>query len=248
MMRCADGTEPGAFDEEQAKAYAAATDIETEFLHDQVLVEILGQHAQGAVLDLGGGMGRYAAWLLKMGLARSVHVLDNSPSMIDECLRRGLPGLTAQVGDLETADLGRETYDLALARFVLMHIRDLHGTLNRITTSLKDKGTLVVVTNIIDGPSTDLKTFLEETSSIMKLILQVKGQPIPVSNYVRMQEDYTTVLQQSGLSIEFSEKYEPKILRLEKEHPGIRLSHLVLIGKKQEKENEATGFKCCGSV
>jgi ubiquinone/menaquinone biosynthesis C-methylase UbiE len=130
MVRFADGTGPGAFDEEQAKAYAAASDIETEFLHDQVLLKILWQHARGAALDLGGGIGRYAAWLLNMGLATSVHIIDNSPPMIDECLRRGLPGLSAQVGDLETADLGREKYNIALARFALMHIRELEGTLN----------------------------------------------------------------------------------------------------------------------
>jgi hypothetical protein len=47
------------------------------------------------------------------------------------------------------------------------------------------KGTLAAVTNIIDGTPTALTTFIEETSRIMKLILQVKGKPIPVSNYVR---------------------------------------------------------------
>lgn len=232
MVRFADGTGPGAFDEEQAKAYAAAIDIETEFLHDQVLLEILSQHSRGAALDLGGGIGRYAAWLLKMGLATSVHVIDNSPPMIDECIRRGLPGLSAQVGDIETVDLGREKYDMALARFVLMHIRELEGTLDHIVMSLKDKGTLVVVTNIIDATPTLLTKFIEETSRIMKLILQAKGKPIPLSNYVRTQEDYTKALHQAGLSIEFYEKYEPKILRLEKEHPGIMLSHLVLVVKK----------------
>jgi len=232
MVRFADGTGPGAFDEEQAKAYAAAIDIETEFLHDQVLLEILCQHSRGAALDLGGGIGRYAAWLLKMGLATSVHVIDNSPPMIDECIRRGLPGLSEQVGDIETVDLGREKYDMALTRFVLMHIRELEGTLDHIVMILKDKGTFVVVTNIIDGTQPVLKTFIEETSRIMKLILQAKGKPILVSNYVRTQEDYTKALHQAGLSIEFYEKYEPKILRLEKEHPGIMLSHLVLVVKK----------------
>jgi hypothetical protein len=61
MVRFADGTGPGAFDEEQAKAYAAAIDIETEFPHDQALLEILTQHSRGTALDLGGGIGRYAA-------------------------------------------------------------------------------------------------------------------------------------------------------------------------------------------
>jgi 2-polyprenyl-3-methyl-5-hydroxy-6-metoxy-1,4-benzoquinol methylase len=145
MVRFADGTGPGAFDEEQAHAYAVAVDIETEFLHDQVLLDILRQHSRGAALDLGGGNGRYAAWLLNMGLATSVHVIDNSPSMIDECTRRGLPGMSVQVGNIEIDDLGREKYDMALARFVLMHIRELKGALNHIAMSLKEKGDLVIV-------------------------------------------------------------------------------------------------------
>jgi trans-aconitate methyltransferase len=232
MGRFADGTGPGVFDEAQAKAYAAAIDIETEFPHDQVFLDILRQHSRGAALDLGGGTGRYAAWLLHMGLAASVHVIDNSPPMIDECIRRGLPGLSAHVVDIETANLGREKYEIALARFVLMHVRELEGTLNRIAMSLKEKGALAVVTNIIEGTPTALKIFTQETSRIMKLILQAKGKPIPVSNYVRMQEEYTKALQHAGLRMEFSEKYEPKILRLENEHPGIMLSHIVLVGKK----------------
>jgi 2-polyprenyl-3-methyl-5-hydroxy-6-metoxy-1,4-benzoquinol methylase len=232
MVSFAYGTGPGAFDEKQAKAYAAAVDIETEFLHDQVLLEILRHYSHGAALDLGGGVGRYSAWLLKMELATSAHVIDNSPPMIDECTRRGLPSLTVQVGDIETADLGREKYDMVLARFVLMHVSALEGTLNHIAVSLKDKGTLVIVTNIIEGTPTAVATFIEETSGIMELILQAKDKPIPVSNYVRTQEEYTNALQQAGLSIKFHEKYEPKILRLAKEHPGITLSHLVLMGKK----------------
>jgi trans-aconitate methyltransferase len=232
MVSFAYGTGPGAFDEKQAKAYAAAADIETEFPHDQVLLEILRHQAHGAALDLGGGIGRYSAWLLNMELATSAYIIDNSPTMIDECARRGLPGLTAQVGDIETADLGREKYDIVLARFVLMHVSALEGTLNHIAVSLKDKGTLVIVTNIIEGTPTAVATFTEETSGIMELILQAKDKPIPVSNYVRTQEEYTNALQQAGLNIEFHEKYEPKILRLAKEHPGITLSHLVLMGKK----------------
>jgi hypothetical protein len=34
------------------------------------------------------------------------------------------------------------------------------------------------------------------------------------------------------LRMEFSETYEPRIVRLEKEYPGMMLSHLVLVGKK----------------
>jgi trans-aconitate methyltransferase len=143
--------------------------------------------------------------------------------MIDECIRRGLPGITAQEGDIETVDLGREKYDVALARFVLMHVKGLEGTLNRIVESLKDKGTLAIVTNVINGAPNAITRFIKGTSGIMRVILEVKGKPIIVSNYVRTQEKYAKALVQAGLRIEFYEQYEPKILRLEKEYPGIIL-------------------------
>lgn len=90
----------------------------------------------------------------------------------------------------------------------------------------------MVVTNVIEGTTTALTAFLKDTAGIMKLILQVKGQPIPVSNYARTQEDYTNALQHAGLHIECCEQYEPKILRFAKEPPGITLSHVVLTAKK----------------
>jgi len=233
MASFADGPGPGTFDEAQAHAYAAATDIETAFPHDQVFVEILRHHARGAALDLGGGSGRYAAWLLTRHLATAVHVIDNSPPMIDACVRRGCPGLTAQLADIETADLGREQYDLVLARFVLMHIRALDATLQRIAMSLKETGTLVVVTNVIEGAPTAVATFVEATAGIMRLLLQAQGQAMAVSNYVRTPDAYTQVLRQAGLRLEFSETYAPKIVRFAQAHPGITLSHCVLVGKKE---------------
>jgi 2-polyprenyl-3-methyl-5-hydroxy-6-metoxy-1,4-benzoquinol methylase len=232
MGRCTDGPGPGAFDEGQAQAYAAAIEIETEFLHDQVFLELLRRHARGTALDLGGGNGRYAAWLLRMGRVTSVHVIDTSPLMIEECVRRGLPGLRAHVGDIETADLGREQYHIVLARFVLMHVRDLEGTLQRMAMSLQDQGTLVVVTNILEGTPTALAAVIEQTSGIMRLILQVKGTPIVVSNYARTQEEYTHACRQAGLSLGFCETYAPQILHFAQEPPGVTLSHLVLMGKK----------------
>ena len=236
MDRCADGPGPGAFNEGQATAYAAAMEIETAFPHDQVFLDILRHHARGAVLDLGGGTGRYAAWLLDTGLATSVHVIDNSPRMIDLCLRRGVPGLTAQVGDIETVDLGQAHYDLALARFVLMHVQGLVETLRHIALSLKAQGTLAMVTNVIEGTPTACTTFRDAVSGIMPLILQATGHPIQVSNYVRTPEEYTNAVQQAGLRLEFCQPYAPHIVRFATAHPGIRLAHLVLVGKKENPQ------------
>ena len=65
----------------------------------------------------------------------------------------------------------------------------------------------------------------------MKLILQVKGKPIPVSNYARTQENYTKAFQQAWLSINFLRNTD-KDFTFEEEFPGVTLSHLVLMGKK----------------
>lgn len=232
MVRVADGTGPGAFDEDQARAYAAASEIETVFSHDRIFLDLLRRHARGAALDLGGGTGRYAAWLLRTGLATSVRVIDHSPSMIDACGTRALPGLSAQLGDVERVDLGRAQYDTALARFVLMHIRDLDSALTRIARSLTHTGTLVAVTKVIEGAATALTAVLDATSGVMPLVLCVNGQPIPVLNYVRTPEEYATAFRQAGLTLECSEIYEPKIVHFADEHPGVTLAHLVLVGKQ----------------
>jgi hypothetical protein len=123
-----------------------------------------------------------------------------------------------------------------------------HSTLNHIAMILKDKGNLVVVTNIIDNTSTEVETFIEDTSRIMKLVLQVKGKQTPVSNYVWTQGDYTKALQQLYVNIELYEKYETKILSLEKEHHRIVLSHLVIMGKKYDKYNLVIGYERYGSA
>jgi trans-aconitate methyltransferase len=232
MVRFADRTGPGAFDATQAHAYAAAVDIETAWPHDQVFLELLRHHARGAVLDLGGGNGRYAAWLLTMQLATSAHVIDKSPAMIDACTRRRVPGLTVQLGDIATADLGREQYDTVLARFVLMHISVLEDMLHHIAMSLKETGTLVVVTNVIEGTPPAVATYIDETAGIMQLLLQAKGQPIAVSNYVHTQDDYAKAFQRAGLRMAFCEPYAPQILRFAQAHPEVTLAHLILMGRK----------------
>jgi trans-aconitate methyltransferase len=232
MGRGADGTRPGAFDEAQAHAYAAAVDIETAFPHDQVFVELLRHHARGAALDLGGGTGRYAAWLLTMHLATSAHVIDHSPAMLAACARRGVPGLTMQLGDIATTDLGRAQYDIVCARFVLMHIPALGDMFHRIAMSLTETGTLVVMTNVIAGPPPAVATYRDDTAGIMQLMLQASGQPIAVSNYVHTQDDYTHACQRAGLRIAFCEPYAPQIVRFEHAHPGVTLAHLILMGRK----------------
>jgi hypothetical protein len=122
---------------------------------------------------------------------------------------------------------------MVLARFVLMHIRALDAPLRHIALSLKETGTLVVVTNVIEGPPTAVATFVEATAGIMRWLLQAPGQAMAVSNYVRTPDDYTQALRQAGLRLAFAETYAPKIVRFAQAYPGITLAHCVLVGKKE---------------
>jgi SAM-dependent methyltransferase len=232
MARLTDGTGPGAFGEGQARAYAAASEVETAFPHDRVFLDLLRRHARGAALDLGGGNGRYAAWLLHTGLVTAGRVIDHSPPMVDACRARALPGLSASLGDIEQADLGVDHYDIALARFVLMHVRDLDATLARVVQSLTPAGTLVAVTNVIEGTASALTAFLDATAGVMPLVLRVQGQFIPVLNYARTRDDYETAFRQAGLRVACAQAYAPQILRFADEPPGVTLAHLVLVGRK----------------
>jgi hypothetical protein len=65
-----------------------------------------------------------------------------------------------------------------------------------------------------------------------KLMLEAKGGPIPVFNYVRTPAAYTNAAQQAGCRIDCCETYAPQIVRLANEQPGVTLSHVVLVGKK----------------
>ena len=78
-----------------------------------------------------------------------------------------------------------------------------------------------------------MATFVKATAGIMRLLLQAQGQAMAVSNYVRTPDEYTQALRQAGLRLAFSETYAPKIVRFAQAHPGITLSHCVLVGKKE---------------
>jgi hypothetical protein len=101
-----------------------------------------------------------------------------------------------------------------------------------MVVSMTDHGTLMVVANSFEGTSATMMPCTGEPSRIMKLMLEAKGGPIPVFNYVRTPAAYTNAAQQAGCRIDCCETYAPQIVRLANEQPGVTLSHVVLMGKK----------------
>jgi SAM-dependent methyltransferase len=86
--------------------------------------EILGRHlppSPARVVDVGGGTGVHADWLLAAGF--EVHLVDVTPRHVEVARRElGDRGLTAEVGDARDLALRDETADVVLLLGPLYHL------------------------------------------------------------------------------------------------------------------------------
>ena len=83
---------------------------------------------QGRVLDIGGGPGRYAAWLADRG--HRVVLADLSPELLDIARHRLSSPLVEEVTECDARDLSRwddETFDAAVVLGPLYHLPDPNG-------------------------------------------------------------------------------------------------------------------------
>lgn len=88
-----------------------------ELLRTQRLLTRVLPAAPARVLDVGGGTGIYAAWLV--GLGYSVEVIDPTPVHVEHCTRAGLH---AEVGDARHLQRADESYDVVLLLGPLYHL------------------------------------------------------------------------------------------------------------------------------
>ena len=89
--------------------------------------EIIRRHLQGPpleILDVGGGTGAHAAWLVDDGY--SVHVVDPVPSHVDQAKLLAGPRrhLTAEVGDARRLAVGSDAVDAVLLLGPLYHLTE----------------------------------------------------------------------------------------------------------------------------
>jgi ubiquinone/menaquinone biosynthesis C-methylase UbiE len=93
--------------------------------------EILRRHLPAPparVLDVGGGTGVHAEWLLADGY--SVHLVDLAPRHVEYAMRRlGPRGLTAEQGDARQLEVGDDSFDVVLLLGPLYH---LHEEIDRL--------------------------------------------------------------------------------------------------------------------
>jgi len=88
--------------------------------------EILRRHLPAPparVLDVGGGTGAHARWLLTDGY--SVHLLDIVPRHVEQALTRlGARGLTAEQGDARALSFPDDSFDVVLVLGPLYHLHE----------------------------------------------------------------------------------------------------------------------------
>lgn len=95
------------------------------------------------VLEVGCGEGELAG-RMSSELAAEVVAVDQSERMVEITRARGVD---ARLGDVQSLDFADETFDCAVAAWMLFHAADLDGALSELSRVLRPGGRLVAATN-----------------------------------------------------------------------------------------------------
>jgi ubiquinone/menaquinone biosynthesis C-methylase UbiE len=121
--------------------WASATGGE---VHDLVVDAVAGAER---VLEIGCGRGELAERLVR-DLGVSIVAVDQSEAMVELTRSRGVD---ARVGDVQRLDFDDDSFDCAVAAWMLYHVADLDAALAQLARVLRPGGKLVAVTNSVDN-------------------------------------------------------------------------------------------------
>ncbi len=108
------------------------------------LLPLLGDVAGKKILDVGAGTGRLSVELQKLGA--EVTALDVSEVMLQE-LHRKNKNIGIVVGDAEKMPFGSEAFDIVVAAFLIVHLKNPERFFDEAYRVLKNGGKFLV-TNI----------------------------------------------------------------------------------------------------
>lgn len=108
-----------------------------------VLWDALTEIAPRRVLEAGGGPGELAE-RMRDELGAAVSFLDISPRMVELARERGIDAL---LGDVQSLPFADETFDTAVAAWMLYHVPDIDRGIAELARVLVPGGRLVAVTN-----------------------------------------------------------------------------------------------------
>ena len=146
-----------------ADYYASKEKYWDSFEKDRVL-PMLGDLKDKKVLDVGAGTGRLALRMVKAGA--QVTALDISQEMLkkfdvpclpSEALAEGGSVFNVVVGDAENLPFEDESFDIVVATFLIVHLKDLRKFFDEAYRVLKPGG-LFLVTNINQRKAPEIKT------------------------------------------------------------------------------------------
>lgn len=109
----------------------------------EIAFEAVREAAPTAVLEVGCGEGELAA-RIRDELGVEVVAIDQSARMVELSRERGVD---ARVGDVQALPFEDGSFDVAVAAWVLFHVRDLERGLGELARVLRPGGRLVAVTN-----------------------------------------------------------------------------------------------------
>ena len=118
------------------------------------LFPLLGDIKGKKVLDAGAGTGRLTVELARLGA--EVTVLDISEEML-KILQKKNPKVKIVVGDVENMPFEKESFDLVVAAFVIVHLKNPIRVFDEVYRVLKDGGKFLV-TNINQKEPPEVET------------------------------------------------------------------------------------------
>ncbi len=152
-----------------------------------IVLEFMGNLTGKEALDIGCGTGRLIQDLTNSGA--NVTAIDISEEMTG-IVKNKFPKVTTLVADIEKLPFKENSFDFAVASFLIVHLRDLSKAFDEIYRVLK-KGGEFVVTNINQRKAPKLKL--------------KSGEKIVIKSYYHRPKDLIMALEKSFFKIEKEE-------------------------------------------
>lgn len=135
-----------------ADYYAKKAKYWDSFEKDQVF-PLLDDVKDKEILDIGAGNGRLALRLVNMGA--EVTAVDVSEKMLKKIRDTG-KGIRVVVGEAESLPFANESFDIVIATFLIVHLKDLQLFFDEVYRVLKPSGKFLV-TNINQRKAPEIK-------------------------------------------------------------------------------------------
>lgn len=166
--------------------YARREKYWDSFEKDKIL-SMLGDLKGKRVLDVGAGTGRLAVRMVKSGA--DVTALDISEKMLKKLFNVPSSMFHVVVGDAENLEFAGESFDVVIAAFLIVHLKDPRRFFDEAYRVLKSGG-LFLVTNINQRKAPSVKT---------------KDGLIEIESYYHRPESVVELLEELAFSVEKNE-------------------------------------------